>query len=1119
MNREERSIALAFLLISAIVLTLVPSNHAAAAITGAGDISPGLPPSDPWTVGVLQVGVTSTATLTLSQAGHVTVTNYYIIGANAAATGTVTVRDNGSQFVNQSGADHDPSVIGLSGHGTLHVWDAGYYAQGDAPELIGARTGGRGAVDVNGTGARWQGSENLFVGVWGQGSFTVSNDGDANDVAMFIGGLSESLGRSSSLADSQWIWDYRTPSFASGHEPNGTGTVIVAGSTSVLSSPFLVVGDTSEGTLSVLNGALVQGRSIDDPGEPGDARGLLKGMVGFSPHSQGTIVVDGANSRLGVDRVGSTVALNDPNLLEYGLRVGVWGHGSLTVSNGGSVVLRNLMAGGTDPGLVGRAGANTLEMALDYIDKGGVPPVGYDPGNLDTWVPLAFPYGTTPNGTGTINVTGSGSVLDADLVQIGAMGGTGVVDISAGGRLVSTQGYIGGANPAMLLSLDWTFSPEGGGGDDTLLDVLDAAGLGDLYDPNGHGTVTVRGTNSRWENAGNLYVGYSADAHLVVSNAGRVTDANAFMAYEAGSEAAAVVTGANSLWRSSGNLYVGGGPTSAGGTASLNISTGGVVEAHDAVIWAGSSLGGDGTLRAGSVTNWGTIRPGNSIGTLTVDGDLALEPNSVLEVEVDNSGHSDKLHVTGDVDIVGGTVMPISTETIVGNKQYTIIEANSVTGRFDSVDVNTALLHMAMAYSQEDPAYTPGSVVLKITANSFEGVGRTPNQQQIEGALQDIAEAQGNIMTAMVQQLPTLDAVRTAYDQLAGQSRPPLAPVAMTDATKFIGIISNRLQGARGGMARSLDGLSDTPLLAMAEPDTTIGAGSSSSWDGFLWDLPSDTSQDWGVWGKTYGLSGDRKTDTGTPGYSYSVWGQTFGTDSQMGERFIGGAMGGFSKTRVDYDGLNDEATIDAMHLGLYSNYSGDGWYANSAVLYSILNLDTKRTVDLTGEQHEGSFDGREISGYIEAGVDWQPAMTWLIQPLAGFQVSYLHLDEYAETGLLSALVYGAQDYESYRGSVGAKVSKEVALDLFGGAAIIQGRGRWVHEFGDVLSTVDARFEDVPPIKWQVSDAEVSRDSIMLGAGLGLRLSRGLRGFVDYDTSFNSDKTVNVISGALEYRW
>ena len=43
---------------------------------------------------------------------------------------------------------------------------------------------------------------------------------------------------------------------------------------------------------------------------------------------------------------------------------------------------------------------------------------------------------------------------------------------------------------------------------------------------------------------------------------------------------------------------------------------------------------------------------------------------------------------------------------------------------------------------------------------------------------------------------------------------PPLAPILATDTAKFIGIVSNRLQGARGSVAKDLRSLSDSPLLA-----------------------------------------------------------------------------------------------------------------------------------------------------------------------------------------------------------------------------------------------------------------------------------------------------------------
>lgn len=644
------------------------------------------------------------------------------------------------------------------------------------------------------------------------------------------------------------------------------------------------------------------------------------------------------------------------------------------------------------------------------------------------------------------------------------------------------------------------------------------------------GTITVTGdvtpayggSADPWNVGGNLTIGNTAAATMTVSNGSRVVDANAFMAYSPGGTADVLVSGTSALWQNSGGLYIGGRQTQEIGTALLTIN-GGRVEAGQVVIWGGSSLAGNGTLKAPSVIDWGTIRPGGaSVATLTIDGNLTFQPSSVLEVQVSNDGNGDKLAVTGNVNIVGGTVKAISTDTITGAKQYVIVDANNVIGRFNTFD--TALLHLSTESLNESLGYTSKQVLLKVTADPFDlGTAGTPNQRSFGTALEEIARMGGTAITAGLQQLPTLAAVRDAYDQLSGQNRPPLAPIVTMDSAKFTSIIANRLQGARAGVAKDLRSLSDSPLLAMARPESGIGSPADHSWDSFLWDMSpgagDEANKGWGTWGKVYGVFGDRDTEDGVTGYSYNVFGQTGGIDIEFSDRFTGGATGGYARTQVDYDTLADEADVGTTHLGLYSTYSGDGWYLNSLVTRSWLNVHTERVVDLTGERHEGYFDGREWSGYVELGFDWQPAQSWLIQPLTAFQYTRLHLDQYAETGFASALVFEDQQYKSYKLAMGVKVTKELLLDTQGHAAIVQARGRLVHEFNDTLSSVQARFEDVPGIFWTASDNELSRDSVQLGVGAGVRLSKSLRAFVDYDASFSSDDTVHVISGALDYRW
>src|SRR5260370_34903418 len=93
------------------------------------------------------------------------------------------------------------------------------------------------------------------------------------------------------------------------------------------------------------------------------------------------------------------------------------------------------------------------------------------------------------------------------------------------------------------------------------------------------------------------------------------------------------------------------GPTSVtGGTLAVNGSI-----TSNVTVGSGGTLGGNGTI-TGSVSNAGIIAPGNSIGTLTVNGSLLQNAGSVYQVETNSCGQSDRIHVNGPATINGATV-------------------------------------------------------------------------------------------------------------------------------------------------------------------------------------------------------------------------------------------------------------------------------------------------------------------------------------------------------------------------------------------------------------------------------------------------------------------------------
>lgn len=96
---------------------------------------------------------------------------------------------------------------------------------------------------------------------------------------------------------------------------------------------------------------------------------------------------------------------------------------------------------------------------------------------------------------------------------------------------------------------------------------------------------------------------------------------------------------------------------------------------------------GKGTLSADLTYNQGTVAPGNSPGTLIINGDYT---NSSLLVEMEESGgivDKDSLYVTGDVNLGGS--LDIYTSGSIPAGEYVIIKSGgTVTGTFSAITGN-----------------------------------------------------------------------------------------------------------------------------------------------------------------------------------------------------------------------------------------------------------------------------------------------------------------------------------------------------------------------------------------------------------------------------------------------
>jgi uncharacterized protein with beta-barrel porin domain len=122
--------------------------------------------------------------------------------------------------------------------------------------------------------------------------------------------------------------------------------------------------------------------------------------------------------------------------------------------------------------------------------------------------------------------------------------------------------------------------------------------------------------------------------------------------------------------------------------------------------------------------------------------------------------------------------------------------------------------------------------------------------------------------------------------------------MTVAGSSKFLGTVSSRVQNVQTGLVA---GAFDYSPMAMASAGPDQVAGGSPAQEAaargqtFAVGNGSRTlaGKPWGVWGRGYGLFGDRDAEGGVPGYSYNIRGGSFGVDYQFTESFLAGIVGG----------------------------------------------------------------------------------------------------------------------------------------------------------------------------------------------------------------------------------
>ncbi len=427
-----------------------------------------------------------------------------------------------------------------------------------------------------------------------------------------------------------------------------------------------------------------------------------------------------------------------------------------------------------------------------------------------------------------------------------------------------------------------------------------------------------------------------------------------------------------------------------------------------------ATLKGTATIQ-GAVDNQGRIAPGNSIGTLTIDGNYTHAESAVLEAEI-GAEQADLLQVTGTADLQGGTLLLIPTGYLT-DSQYTVLEAGRVQGSLDTV-------WSPAAFSAVLDTSHANSLTVDLSRNTYESLVSNSGQLSLARALDEMRPVATGAEAVM---LNTLDGL------------------ALTQLQGVIDELNPRLYTAL--TTASLDATHKQGRMLFLRMDREQGTPEGPR----LWVLPTHENA--------------RYDATATsPALRSSAKGIMLGTEQQLSPGLLLGFAAGYSDMDLDLD-------LDLLHSAsranrqswdgyLYAHWQDStaaaGWFAQAAVGLGRDMVESRRAITTLGVQADSEYDA--LHGLVSVNSGYRYPMGALeLLPSAGLEYLWLREDGFTEQGGEgAALRVSERNSELVRSALGLQLEhsarhNEVALQTRLGAV-------WHHTLSSSVDPADAAF-------------------------------------------------------------
>ena len=486
-------------------------------------------------------------------------------------------------------------------------------------------------------------------------------------------------------------------------------------------------------------------------------------------------------------------------------------------------------------------------------------------------------------------------------------------------------------------------------------------------------------------------------------------------------------------------------------------------------VQSGGTVRGNGTAGATVIQSGGAIAPGNSIGTLHINGAFVQNAGSVYQVEVDpTSSASDRILVNGAATLESGARLNVIQNPPGEYRLGTVYTVLTATGGLTGSYALTGQTMAVSAFRGLRDSYDANNAYLTVvqTADPVQ-VAETPNQQQVAP----------NIPSAImppILDLPSIPAALSAFDQLSASALASAKGALVANGLYVRDVTLDRLRDVR----------------CQTEENQTARSTACDTGQPSLW------AQGFGGWG---GVAGNANAS----GLNHSAAGMLAGFDLPI-LNWRAGMFGGFSNSDFHLTGGPASGRSTDYHLGAYGGTDWDGVSLSLGASYTWNTIRTDRSVAFGSftDRLQATYNAGVTQIFADAGYGME-MFGIALEPFANLAYLNLRTADFTEAGGAAALSSRADTVENVISTFGIRPSTTVDLGNF--PVTLRGMAGWRHTFGSVTPSSTVAFAGGSD--FTVAGAPVGRDAVVLEAGMDFSVRNNVSAGLTYGSQLSSRTT------------